>query len=94
MADAPNLLRLLTELADPRNSALLQRFYDDPGSVMDEYGLTRSEQAAVLSGNLDLLRSALDEAALAAGYTIESPLGIVVTYTPTPPAPQRIIGTF
>lgn len=92
MAEAPNLLRLLTELADPRQSDLLQRFYKDQRGVMDEYDLTPAEQAAVLSGNLDLVRAALDAAVLEADYTIESSLGIVVTYRP--PAPERIVGTF
>jgi hypothetical protein len=91
----PNIIRLLTELADPRNSSMLMRFYEDPPSVMNEYELTEGEQAIVLSGDLDQIQGALDSAAIAADYKVDSAIGIVVTYTPPPrPAIQGIVGTF
>jgi hypothetical protein len=91
----PKIIRLLTELADPKNSSMLLRFYKDPASVMNEYELTEGEQAIVLSGDLEAIQGALDSAAIAADYTLESAIGIVVTYTPPPrPALQTIVGTF
>jgi hypothetical protein len=74
---------------------MLARFYAEPPSVMNEFGLTEGEQAIVLSGDLEAIQAALDSAAIAADYTLRSAIGIVVTYTPPPrPAAQGIVGTF
>jgi hypothetical protein len=91
----PNIIRLLTDLANPANSDLLLRFYKDPESVMTEYELTPGEQAIVVSGDLEVIQAALDSAAIAADYQVDSAIGIVVSYTPPPrPAAQGFVGTF
>jgi hypothetical protein len=91
----PKIIRLLTELADPKNSSMLLRFYKDPASVMNEYELTEGEQAIVLSGDLEAIQGALDSASIAAGFELSSSLGIVASYTPPPrPSKQNFVGTF
>ena len=92
MGEMPTLLRFLSELANPANSDLLRRFYESPQEVMREFDIPEDQQTIVLSGNLELLRDALDRASLEAGYTGESSVGIVTPYTP--PSAQRIVGTF
>ncbi len=86
----------MSELANPSNNELLNRFYhDDAHEVMSEFGLTDGEQAIVLSGDLELLQAALDSASIAADFQAGSAVGIVATYTPPPrPAPQGLVATF
>jgi hypothetical protein len=54
----PTISRLLVDLA--HDAALLERFKADPESVMDEYGLTEGQKEIVRSGNLALIRAAID----------------------------------
>ena len=95
--NAPKIIKLLTELANPGRNDLLQRFYnpEERNSLMTEFGLTEGEQAIVLSGDLELIQAALDSAAIAADFRFESAGGIVVTYTPPPrPVHQDVVATF
>ena len=84
--DAPAILRVLSELADPAKSDDLQRFLENPQEFLaGTEGLTDEERAIIVSGDLRLLQAALDTATL--GYEIESSAAIVAVYTPPPRPP-------
>lgn len=54
----PSISRLLVDLAN--NPELLDRFKAEPEAVMSEYGLNAGQKAILESGNLALIRGAID----------------------------------
>ena len=96
-SNLPALLRLLLDLANPANAALLQQFHADPEAVMNQYGLTPGEQTLLLSGDLKAIREAIDATFAASDAeppSDEETYPIVVTWAPRPKKTRRGIGVW